>query len=250
MQSVAIISDIHGNLQALKAVLSDIERQGNERIYCLGDLVGKGPNPTEVVGLLFDYCDVIIRGNWDELVCKARDNEQFYWHAKRLSEKQLERISRLPFSYDFNMSGRHIRIFHASPQSVFNRIQPWDTHERLLSMFDFTSSLTEPLHPCHSPDVVIYGDIHKAYLQHLQGKTLVNCGSVGNPFDMTQASYITLQGHFGQVQPSEFSIHFHRIPYDIEQAVRAAEQSDMPGFKSYIRELRTGVYRGLQQHDE
>lgn len=250
MQSIAIISDIHGNLQALEAVLNDIQRQGADKIYCLGDLVGKGPNPVEVVDMLFEYCDVIVKGNWDELVRQIEDDEQFCWHAQRLGLERLARLERLPFSYDFNMSGRHIRLFHASPQSVFTRVQPWDAAENRLAMFDFTASLTEPLHPCQSPDVVIYGDIHNAFLQHFRGHTLVNCGSVGNPLDMTQASYVMLQGYFGQVQQSEFSIHFHRVPYDIEQAVRAAEMSDMPGVKPYVRELRTGVFRGLHQNEE
>lgn len=246
MQSIAIISDIHGNLQALEAVLNDIQRQGADRIYCLGDLVGKGPNPSEVVDLLFDYCDVIVKGNWDELARQIEDG----WHAERLGKERLTRLERLPFSYDFIMSGRHIRVFHASSQSIFHRVQPWDSKEQRLSMFDFTAALTEPLHPCQSPDVVIYGDIHNAFLQHFRGHTLVNCGSVGNPLDMTQASYVMLQGHVGQVQQSEFSIHFHRVPYDIEQAVRAAEMSDVPGVKLYVRELRTGVYRGLQQKED
>ncbi|NKI22714.1 metallophosphoesterase family protein [Paenibacillus dendritiformis] len=246
MQSIAIISDIHGNLQALEAVLQDVERQGADRIYCLGDVVGKGPNPAEVVDLIWDHCDVIVRGNWDELVLKMDEDIQFRWHAERLGEKRRSMLAALPFSHDFIMSGRHIRLVHASPQSVYHRVQPWDAEERRLGMFEFTSSLNEPLHPCQSPDVVIYGDIHNAYLQHLHGRTLVNCGSVGNPLDITQASYIMLQGSLGQVGTTEFSIHFHRVPYDIERAVRAAQEADIPGLQPYVRELRTGVYRGLQ----
>ncbi|MCE5170115.1 metallophosphatase family protein [Paenibacillus profundus] len=250
MQSIAIISDIHGNIQALEAVVTDIKRQGADRIYCLGDLVGKGPNPAEAVDLLFEHCDVIVRGNWDDLVLQIEDDDQFRWHAEQLGSKRLEMLSKLPFSHDFIMSGRHIRLVHASPQSVYHRVQPWDDLEKRLGMFEFTSSLSEPLHPCQPPDVVVYGDIHNAYLQHLQGRTLVNCGSVGNPLDMTQASYIMLQGHCGQVHASEFSIHFHRVPYDIEHAVRAAEEAGMPGLRPYVRELRTGVYRGLQKAEE
>lgn len=250
MQSIAIISDIHGNLQALTAVLAAMKRQGVDQIYCIGDLVGKGPNPVEVVDILFACCDKIVRGNWDELVCKITDDIQFRWHADQLGATRLAQLSQLPFSYDFILSGRHIRLLHASPQSIFQRVQSWDEKEKRLRMFEFTSALTKPLYPHQSPDVVIYGDVHQAYLQYLQGHTLVNCGSVGNPLDITQASYVIIHGHIGQTQISEYSLQFHRIPYPIEQAVRAAEASNMPGIQPYVRELCTGVYRGLHHRAE
>ena len=247
MQTVAILSDIHGNLQALEAVFEDMEREGVERIFCLGDLVGKGPDSVRVTAMLFAACDKIVRGNWDELVVHNDTDIQFRWHAEQLGPERLEKLNSLPFSHDIIMSGRHIRMVHASPQSVYHRVQPWDPLEKRLGMFEFTPALTEPLHPCQSPDVVVYGDIHQAYLQHLQGKTLINTGSVGNPLDMTQASYIILQGAYGSVETEPFSIQFRRVPYDIERAVRQAEQADIPGVKYYVRELRTGVYRGLQK---
>lgn len=250
LQNIAILSDIHGNLQALEAVLADIERQGADRLICLGDMVGKGPNSVEVMDLLLSECDVIVRGNWDELVARKQDELIFRWHADQLGEARVAQLDELPFSFDCLISGRHIRLLHASPQSVFHRVQPWDPIEKRLGMFEFTPGLTEPLHPCQSPDVVIYGDIHNAYVQHLEGKTLVNVGSVGNPLDMTQASYVMLQGQYGSVEQAPFRMQLCRVPYDIEAAVQAAERSDMPDIKSYVRELRTGVYRGLQKSED
>lgn len=247
MHTIAILSDIHGNMQALEAVLEDMKREGVERIYCLGDLVGKGPDSVRVVDRMVEECDVIVRGNWDELVVRIDSDQQFRWHAERLGPKRLEILEALPFSYDFIMSGRHIRLVHASPQSVYHRVQPWDSLEKRLGMFEYTPLLRDPLHPGQSPDAVVYGDIHQAYLQHLHGKTLINCGSVGNPLDMTQASYVILQGVMGSAELEPFSIQFRRVPYDIELAVHEAETSDMPGVREYIRELRTGVYRGLQK---
>ena len=249
MHTVAILSDIHGNLQALEAVLEDMEREGVERIYCLGDLVGKGPDSVKVMDMLFAQCDTIVRGNWDELVVNVETDVQFNWHAERLGKERLQKLLQLPFSHDCMISGRHIRLLHASPQSVYHRVQPWDPLEKRLGMFEYTPFLTDPLHPGQSPDVVIYGDIHQAYLQHLQGRTLMNCGSVGNPLDMTQASYIILQGEYGSAETGPFAIQFRRVPYDIELAIRAAEQTDLPGMKEYARELRTGVFRGLLKAD-
>lgn len=95
-------------------------------------------------------------------------------------------------------------------------------------------------------DIVGYGDVHNAFLQHLNGKMLFNVGSVGNPLDMTQASYCIIEGENSNDTKSAFNLQFVRVPYDIEQEVRAAEQANVPFLDFYIRELRTGVYRGLQ----
>ena len=65
MMRIAVISDIHANLPALKAVLRDIREQGADEIYCLGDLVGYGPNPREVVDLAMKRFRFTLRGNHD-----------------------------------------------------------------------------------------------------------------------------------------------------------------------------------------
>ena len=62
---IAIVSDIHGNLEALQAVLADVERQGAEAIYCLGDVVGYGPNPRECIDLVM-ACQLVLLGNHDQ----------------------------------------------------------------------------------------------------------------------------------------------------------------------------------------
>ena len=95
-------------------------------------------------------------------------------------------------------------------------------------------------------DIVGYGDVHNAYLQFLNGKMLFNAGSVGNPLDFTQASYCILEGENSSNRNSPFNLQFVRVPYDIEQEVQAAQRAQVPSLDFYIRELRTGVYRGLQ----
>ncbi|MEO1617845.1 MAG: metallophosphoesterase family protein, partial [Planctomycetota bacterium] len=68
----AIISDVHGNLEALTAVLDAIESLGIERIVCLGDIVGYGPNPVECIQLL-KYCECIVTGDWDAAAISTFD---------------------------------------------------------------------------------------------------------------------------------------------------------------------------------
>jgi putative phosphoesterase len=242
MERIAIVSDIHGNMTAWEAVLKDIRSRGLKRIFCLGDLVGKGPDPVQVVDLVRETCEQVIRGNWDELVAVNSDNENFTWQAKRLGKERLTYLESLPFSHQLELSGRTIRLVHASPQSVYHRVQPWDEIGKRLAMFDPPADEPE----LGVADVVGYGDVHNAYLQFLNGKMLFNAGSVGNPLDLTQASYCILEGENSSDWNTPFNLQFVRVPYDIEQEVQTAQQAQVPSLDFYIRELRTGVYRGLQ----
>ncbi|MFK0525875.1 metallophosphoesterase family protein [Paenibacillus illinoisensis] len=243
MERMAIVSDIHGNMTAWEAVLRDIRSRGIERIFCLGDLVGKGPDPVQVVDSVRETCEYVIRGNWDELVAVNQDNENFTWQAARLGAERLAYLKRLPFSHQFELSGRTIRLVHASPQSVYHRVQPWDEMKKRIAMFDAPAD-----HPdLGEADIVGYGDVHNAYLQHFNGKMLFNAGSVGNPLDMTQASYCILEGESGRDRNKVFNLQFVRVPYDIEREVLAAQQANVPSLDFYIREIRTGIYRGLQE---
>ncbi|WP_145408677.1 metallophosphoesterase family protein [Paenibacillus xylanexedens] len=243
MERIAIVSDIHGNITAWKAVLNDIRSRGLKRIFCLGDLVGKGPDPVQVVDQVRETCEQVVRGNWDELVAVNRDNENFTWQADKLGQERLDYLANLPFSHQFELSGRTVRLLHASPQSVYHRVQPWDEMDKRIAMFDAPANEPE----LGQADIVGYGDVHNAYLQHLNGKVLFNVGSVGNPLDIPQASYCILEGESSGDINQTINIQFVRVPYDIEQEVQVAQQAGVPALELYIREIRTGVYRGLQE---
>lgn len=243
MERIAIVSDIHGNMTAWEAVLNDIRSRGLKRIFCLGDLVGKGPDPVQVVDRVKETCEQVVRGNWDELVAVNRDNENFTWQADKLGQERLDYLANLPFSHQFELSGRTIRLVHASPRSVYHRVQPWDDIDKRIAMFDAPANEPE----LGQADIIGYGDVHNAYLQHLNGKVLFNVGSVGNPLDIPQASYCILEGESNRDINQAINIQFVRVPYDIEQEVRVAQQAGVPALELYIREIRTGVYRGLQE---
>ncbi|GGN91055.1 metallophosphoesterase family protein [Saccharibacillus kuerlensis] len=242
MTKIAIISDIHGNLPALEAVLEDIESRGIADIYCLGDLVGKGPSSDVVIDLIRKHCKYTVRGNWDEFTPQPTEFQTLAWHQRLLGEERLNYLRSLPFSIEFMMSGRYVRLFHASPRSAFERVQPWDDYERKLSLFEPSDLSLEPI----KADVAGYGDIHNAYMQIMEGRMLFNAGSVGNPLDMTQASYAILEGELGERRKTKFDLTFARVPYDIALAVRQAVEAEMPELDAYVQELRTGRYRGLK----
>lgn len=246
VDKIAIISDIHGNIPALEAVLDDIQVRGISRIFCLGDMIGKGPHPHVAVDIVKDKCEEVVRGNWDDFVAKANNSEAYtiIWNQKKLGNERMEYLKNLPTYIEFFMSGRLVRLCHATVDDVFKRIQVFASTEEKMNIFKAPRNSSE--HAADS-DIVGYGDIHYAYIQNHIGKTLFNVGSVGNPLDTIEASYAIIEGKYGSREKSSFAINFVRVPYDIENAVYQAESDNIPELTEYVTELRTGIYRGLQK---
>lgn len=241
MERIAILSDIHGNMPALEAELADIAARGAFRIFCLGDLVEKGPHSDRVVDICRDRCERIIRGNWDDgVAAHVTDHPTGSWHRERLGPERLAYLRTLPNTIDFALSGQRIRLLHASPPGVHHRVHQRDPIEKLEAMFDSTDFTGYGF----EPDVVGYGDIHTAYLRSLHLKVLFNVGSVGNPLDQPLACYAILEGSPDDTMACPLAITLVRVPYDIERAIQEAAAEDMPELEPYARELRTARYRG------
>lgn len=241
MDQIALIADLHGNMPAFEATLADIRRRGIDQIFCLGDLVGKGPHSERTVDLCRTVCVQTVKGNWDDFIGKETKNPTMLWHQARLGPARLHYLQNLPTVIEFTMSGKHVRLFHASQNGIYYRVRMNDPIEKHLAMFtntDFTGDSVEP-------DVVGYGDIHGAYLKSFQHRVLFNTGSVGNPLDLTLASYAILEGHYNSPNPGPFSVQLIRVPYDIELAIQQAAAEQMPELELYTNELRTARYRGL-----
>ena len=246
---VAVISDIHGNLTALEAVLNDIRKRGAAHIYNLGDLDGKGPDGPEVIDRCRDLCDVNIFGNWDDLVTRPdSQNALVRWHRARLGPERLAWLRSLPLSVDFRLSGRRIRLFHASAQGVWHRVFPNSDHETLMGMFENTELTGFDQPP---PDVVGYGDIHHAFIMPFfipKNKTLFNAGSVGNALDEPRATYVMLEGVWdGEDWDAPFGMELVRLPYDVESVIARARALNMPHSEELVIELRQAIYRGMQK---
>lgn len=243
LERIALISDVHGNLTALEAVLADIDARGITRIFNLGDYVGKGPRGREVVDVCRERCEVNILGNWDDFLpdpAREFDSKSLAWWLGQLSEGQGEWLRGLPFSHDFIVSGRQIRLYHASPTSVHRRVR-FDHYEaEFLEMFTNTAATGDgPV-----PDVVGYGDIHETYLEvDRERRTLFNTGSVGNSLDDPTPVYVIVEGVVDSVAEAPFSIQFVRVPYDVEAELAVARDMGMPEYGGYEAELRYGIYR-------
>jgi predicted phosphodiesterase len=244
-ERIAIISDVHGNLTALEAVLSHIRSSGISRIFNLGDLVGKGPRSAETVDRCRDVCDVIVQGNWDADIAASffEPYPEIEWHTQQLGAERCAYLGALPGSLDFQLSGRRVRLFHASQKGVHHRVRQAsrsDEHDAMFQNTAFTGAAPEP-------SLVGYGDIHIAYLLNVNGRTLFNAGSVGNALDFPTACYVILEGVYGSDAIAPWEVRFIRVPYDIEAEIAVALRMDMPKAMPYATELRTAVYRGRQQ---
>lgn len=227
---IALIADLHGNLPATEAVAADIRKRGVDAIWCLGDLVGKGPSSAETFDWAMENCDVILRGNWDEGIALKQfaDNDQFYY--AQLGEDRMRRLGELPLEHHAWLSGRHVRLIHGRP--LMDRLQlTWDDEASLGWLFapDF--------------DLVGYGDIHHAGLRPLHGnRILFSIGSVGNSIRIPLAQYALLTCEEGRTKAG-FDLQFIYLTYDVERAVRDAQAArDLPLQAAYIQEVRTGVY--------
>lgn len=234
LERIALISDIHANIPALEAVLLDIKNRGISRIMCLGDLAGKGANPQVAVDTIKNNCEIVLKGNWDYLISEVNDCYFLEWNSSRLNRSQLEYLKELPLYFDFYLSGKLIRLCHASPTNVFDRVQSTATIEEKLKLF------TPPSNETKECDILIYGDIHVAYIQNFNQKTIVNLGSIGVPLKVSQASYGIIEGIYGDVEESSISISLVRVPYDVEKAINEARDIQVPDFEKYSHELRTG----------
>lgn len=244
LDRIALISDVHGNLTALEAVLADIESRGITRIFNLGDVVGKGPRSREVVELCQQRCEVNILGNWDDFVPdpdRDFDNDDLRWWLGQLGPGQGEWLRGLPFSHDFWLSGRRVRLMHASSETVHRRVRYVHDEAEFLGQFANTAATGEgPV-----PDLVGYADTHDPFYEtQLERRTLFNTGSVGNCMGDPTPLYVVLEGMLDSEEPAPFSIAYVRVPYDVDAELAYAQRVGVPVFEGYESELRDGIYRG------
>ena len=258
MEKIAIISDIHGNLEALKAVFNDIENRGIKRIFCLGDIVSKGANASLCLELVREKCEVIIKGNNDQFIAKDRshdemtelDKKRLNWNQSMLTNEQREFLKNLPFCYEFYMSGSLIRLFHASPKLIYDFVGDLDSIENKRSLFMPSENTISK----EMADIVIYGHIHIQCSDNLYNRIRINAGSVGNALDFirnkkydanvmqtTRANYVIIEGEYGEKDKvGSFSYQFVKIPYNINKEL------DM-NKNNIERDLKEGKYRDMKR---
>ena len=239
----AVISDIHGNAVALRAVLADIDARGIERTICLGDIIGYGPDPLECIDLVRERCAWGLMGNHDFGVLYEPTNfnqsaeSAAHWTREQLDaapideggSNRLDFLGRLqvrqfeqlpaPEGGSSNGSATHALCVHASPRRPVNEyIFPDDIHadpEKIRSIFNRVDRISFCGHT-HVPgvftdDIEFFGPGElgdpPVYRFSDDEKIIINCGSVGQPLDRDpRASYAILYAD---------RVEFVRVEYDI-----------------------------------
>lgn len=263
MERIAIISDIHGNLEALKATLEDIKKRNIQTIYCLGDIIVKGIHYDECIKLIQENCEIVLRGNTDEYFSQEHDitnleeqeKQRILWNKALLSDEHRAYLLGLPFSHEFYMSGSLIRLFHAAPDKINGFCSNIDKLERKRQLF-LPSQYTQSQ---KLADIVICGHTHIQWLERMYNRTIINVGSVGNPTEVirsnnfnandmetTRANYLILEGNLNsKTYDDSISFQFVRVPYDIEKELSTTKENIEQ--ESYQTEIRSGKYRDTQK---
>ena len=236
MIRLAVLADLHANLAATLAVHADLQRRGVGEIWVLGDLVGKGPRPREVVEWTQAYASRVIQGNWDARVAGATHRPQDLWPRSLLTPGQLSYLGALPYGIEEQFGGAWWRFVHASSRGLFHRLYPHSSLGDQLEAFAPNPQFGLREHA----DALVYADMHEALLLDVEGRPLINCGSVGNPLDSTLPCYLILE--FAEQGPS-YSTTFVRLTYDRQEEIAAAEASGMPFVREYVAELLTGAHQ-------
>lgn len=261
MDRIAIISDIHGNLEALKSVLDDIKERNINRIFCLGDIIAKGTHQQECVDLVKEKCEVIIKGNCDgyftsdiDLSTKTPSEiNRITWNKNKLNDETKKYLNNLPYCYEFYMSGRLVRLVHAHPEKIDKFAGNIDKIDRLYELFLPSSNTISN----EKADVLIYGHIHTPYVQKIYNRMIINTGSVGNAIDVfrndekdgnvkntTVANYLIISGNFDSKNIDEkISYELVSVPYDIDKELN--NNNDNIEFESYKEEIKKGKYRDM-----
>ena len=211
---VAAISDIHGNLPALEAVLADIEREDVDGIVVAGDTIS-GPWPAEVFDVLAAAGARHVRGNADRLALTGGEGDIGDWSAQRLGDRR-EAVAAWPLVLELTIDGLgDVLVCHATPTSdepIYTRVTPDQEIARLFSGVD--------------PDVVVCGHTHIQYDRALaNGLRIVNPGSVGMPYEGRRGAFWAVLGPDVELRWSE---------YDIEAAAMAMREREAPNVEEQL----------------
>ena len=224
---IAIFSDIHGNRHALEAMLADIDGQHPDQVYCLGDLVGYGAHPNEVIELIHGRGIPTVMGNYDDGVgfdrddcgCAYTDAEMrrlgdlsLRWSREHVTAGNKARLRALVPSIRLEAAGVRLLLVHGSPR----RMNEYVYEDRPLASLERVARAAEA-------DVLAFGHTHLPYVKPVAGVLLVNDGSVGKPKDGDPRAAYALLDIGAEVKAS-----IRRVAYDVAAAAAAVRASGLP----------------------
>lgn len=228
---VAVISDIHGNLEAVKTAYLDILEREADNIICLGDLTGYGPYPNEVIDFIREKRIMVTLGNYDASVAEKKfsyikDNEVnrfcMPWAAEQLSNQNIEYLKSLPQSLILKCNGREIHFAHGSYRNI---------NEYLSEDYDKLDEVMEEF----KGDVLVCGHTHIPYKKSFRDKLLLNDGSIGKPkIGRPNGTYIILD-----ISMADVRVEFIEFEYNLKKTVEAMKEKKL--HPACIENIMTGM---------
>ncbi|MFG0331398.1 MAG: metallophosphoesterase family protein [Phycisphaerales bacterium] len=253
MARFAFISDIHSNLPAFEAVLTEIERIGVDTIICLGDVVGYGPHPVECLELVRKRCDFCVQGNHDLAVIDELEAGRFNLAARMgieytrdvIREEHARQIAEMPFIGDLD----EVTVCHASPDPN----APTDyIHDQTVAAGAFGGFDSPCLIVGHTHVPAAFAtrdmgyatvepkDVSLAFLPPASAlklnpefRYILNPGSVGQPRDGNP------DASFAILEPDSRTFSVHRVPYNIAATQQAMREVGLPDMLA--QRLRLGA---------
>jgi len=242
MTLLAAFSDVHANEHALDAVLDDIRGRHPDRVICLGDLVGYGAFPNEVIEAMRNAAILTVAGNYDDGVgydreecgCayvgaadRERGDRSLRWTQRMVTPENKAWLRSLPRELRLDIAGRRILCVHGSPRRINEYLyedRPERSLARMLAGID--------------ADIVLCGHTHLPYHRRIATTHLINVGSVGKPKNGDpRAAYALVESGAPPAIGDEVKAIFPRVAYDIEAAAEAIEATDLP--REFAQTLRT-----------
>ena len=224
---LALFSDVHGNIHALDAVLADIDGQRPDRIYCLGDLVGYGAFPNEVVDRIRQRQIPTVMGNYDDGVGFERDEcgcaykeetdrqlgqQSLEWSKIQTTVENKMFLRELAPQIRLEADGKRLLLVHGSPRKI---------NEYLFE--DRPPSSFERLAQGSGADLIAFGHTHLPYVKTVSGVLFLNDGSVGKPKDKDPRACYALVDTTAQAP-----VTFRRVEYDVAAAAAAIRATELP----------------------
>jgi putative phosphoesterase len=226
--AVAVITDIHANLAALRAALGRIDQLGIQRVYCGGDLVGYGPHPNEVCALVEERAIPTIYGNYDYAIARDLEDcgcayvdphdrqlgqQSVDWTLAHTDQTAKDFMHELPFDLSFQVGNVPVHLVHGSPRKV---------NEYLFE--DKPASLYERLAAAEEARLLVFGHTHKPWVREYGGVLFVNCGSLGKPKDGDP------RGAFAVLRPAgaTVEVQIERVSYNAEAVAEEVREAGLP----------------------
>jgi len=237
-KKIALLSDVHGNLPALEAVLADAAQNGAGAVWNLGDFLGYAPFPNAVIQALRDAEAVNVVGNYDLKVLAFEQKKEkwkrkkapekyiaFAWNHEHLSGDSRAFLESLPEQSRREVNGLSALLVHGSPASVAELLGRATPAARFRELAEIACV-----------DLVACGHSHEAFVRWVDETWFANPGSVGRPEGGDwRASYALLE-----CAGRALRVEHRRVAYDVERVVRAVQAAGLPAeFVDVFRKARS-----------